>query len=134
MNIESGFETKKARVEMLPLIDVVFLLLVFFIYAFISMAVHHGIAVDLPKVGQANLQNNDHIAITIDAENQIFVNKTAVEKSELIAEIESLLSADSETPIFINGDNSADLGKAIQILELLQNAGIQKVSFSCEID
>jgi biopolymer transport protein ExbD len=40
--------TKKARIEMLPLIDIVFLLLVFFIYAMLSMAVHRGLPVELP--------------------------------------------------------------------------------------
>ena len=45
MRLSSGYEEKKARVEMLPLIDVVFLLLVFFIYAMLSMVLHRGLRV-----------------------------------------------------------------------------------------
>ena len=66
MRISSGYEAKKARVEMLPLIDVVFLLLVFFIYAMVSMVVHRGIQIDLPSAGTATLESEDYISITID--------------------------------------------------------------------
>ena len=46
---------KKARIEMLPLIDIVFLLLVFFIYAMLSMAVHRGLPVELPLSATAEI-------------------------------------------------------------------------------
>ena len=133
MKIETGFETKKARVEMLPLIDVVFLLLVFFIYAFISMAVHHGIAVDLPEVGNAELQTNEQVVISVDNKNQIFVNKKPVSEASLLSEIQQI-EGYKNLPISINGDDSADLGIAVRILEKLQSAGIKKVSFACTID
>ena len=131
MKLNSGFETKKARVEMLPLIDVVFLLLVFFIYAFLSMSMHHGLDVELPKAGQAELTTDDHIAITIDSNNQLFLNKQPVTENDLIPRIQTLLAPNSELPIFINGDKSAGLGTAVKILDLLQTAGIQKISFTC---
>ena len=50
--------TKKARIEMLPLIDIVFLLLVFFIYAMLSMAVHRGLPVELPLSTTAEIDKN----------------------------------------------------------------------------
>ncbi|MEA3548433.1 MAG: biopolymer transporter ExbD, partial [Thermodesulfobacteriota bacterium] len=58
------------RIEMLPLIDIVFLLLVFFIYAMLSMAVHHGQSVDLPQSSSAVLEMQDAISITIQAADQ----------------------------------------------------------------
>lgn len=131
MKLSSGFENRKARVEMLPLIDVVFLLLVFFIYAFLSMAVHHGLKVDLPKAGQAALEPHDHIAITIDAHNQLFVNKEPATEETLIPRIQGLLSENDALPVFINGDQTAGLGTAVKILDLLQAAGIEKISFAC---
>ena len=48
MKVDLGFH-RKARIDMLPLIDIVFLLLVFFIYAMLSMAVHHALPVALPS-------------------------------------------------------------------------------------
>lgn len=130
MKLNSGFETKKARVEMLPLIDVVFLLLVFFIYAFLSMAVHHGLKVDLPRAGQAALETRELLVITIQADNQLFLNKEPVTADSLIPRIRAL-QTEADLPVFINGDQAAGLGTAVQILDLLQTAGIEKVSFAC---
>ena len=127
MKLSSGYETKKARVEMLPLIDVVFLLLVFFIYAMVSMVVHHGLKVDLPGAGTSTLEKDDYIAITIDAENHLFLNDEPVEADGLAARIKGL-----GKPVFINGDRQADLGLAIELLDDLKQAGIEKVSFSCK--
>ena len=53
------------RIEMLPLIDIVFLLLAFFIYAMLSMAVHHGQPVDLPQSSSATPEPEEAISITI---------------------------------------------------------------------
>lgn len=130
MKLISGYETKKARVEMLPLIDVVFLLLVFFIYAMLSMVVHHGLKIDLPSAGSASLEKEDYIAITIDADNRLFLNEEPVEAAGLAARVLAMRGNGSK-PVFINGDQKADLGLAIELLDDLKKAGIEEVSFSC---
>ncbi|MFN2368934.1 MAG: ExbD/TolR family protein [Desulfurivibrionaceae bacterium] len=56
---------RKARIEMLPLIDIVFLLLVFFIYAMLSMAVHRGLAVDLPVSAAAAPEKELILSVTV---------------------------------------------------------------------
>lgn len=116
---------------MLPLIDVVFLLLVFFIYAMLSMVVHHGLKVDLPSAGSVSLEKEDYIAITIDAENHLFLNEEPVE-FEGLAERVLALRGDTAKPVFINGDQKADLGLAIELLDDLKQTGIKEVSFSCK--
>ena len=130
MKLSSGYEEKKARVEMLPLIDVVFLLLVFFIYAMLSMVVHHGLKVDLPAAGSVSLEKEDYIAITIDADNHLFLNEEPAEIKGLAARVLALRNG-APKPVFINGDQKADLGLAIELLDDLKQAGIEEVSFSC---
>ncbi len=115
---------------MLPLIDVVFLLLVFFIYAMLSMVVHHGMKVDLPSVGNLSLEQSEYIAITIDADNHLFLNEEPTEADGLAAQVLALRAVDTK-PVFINGDQKADLGLAIELLDDLKKAGIEEVSFSC---
>lgn len=131
MRLSSGYEAKKARVEMLPLIDVVFLLLVFFIYAMVSMVVHHGIKVDLPKAGTAAMERDDYISITLNADNQLFLNSEPA-KAETIATQVVALRGDSSRPVFIEGDHKADLGLAIELLDDLKKVGVEEISFSCE--
>jgi biopolymer transport protein ExbD len=130
MRLSSGYEDKRARVEMLPLIDVVFLLLVFFIYAMLSMVVHRGLKVDLPSVGNSSLEQSDYISITIDADNNLFLNEEPAEAGGLAARVLALRSGEAK-PVFINGDQKADLGLAIELLDDLKKAGIEEVSFSC---
>ena len=131
MKLSSGYESKKARVEMLPLIDVVFLLLVFFIYAMVSMVVHRGLKVDLPATGTAVMDKMDYISITIDADNGLYLNSEPVETEGLALRVLQL-SKDSNKPVYIDGDQKADLGLAIELLDDLKKAGIEEVSFSCK--
>jgi biopolymer transport protein ExbD len=135
MKFKTGYENRKARVEMLPLIDVVFLLLVFFIYAMISMVVHHGLKVDLPKAGISQLDTRDYLNITLTADNRILFDGTETTQANLLPLVTSELEArGAETPVYIEGDRAADLGIAIEILDLLRNTGIEKVSFTCKPD
>jgi biopolymer transport protein ExbD len=130
MKLRSGYESKKARVEMLPLIDVVFLLLVFFIYAMLSMVLHRGMKVELPAAGSSTLEQSDYIAITIDADNRLYLNEEPAALDGLPSRVLALRGGESK-PVFINGDRKADLGLAIELLDDLKQAGIEEVSFSC---
>lgn len=131
MKLSCGYETKKARVEMLPLIDVVFLLLVFFIYAMLSMVVHHGLKVSLPTAGTAAMNRSDYIDITIDADNRVYLNNKSIMIGDLPAAV-LRLRGNKPKPVFIDGDQKADLGLAIKLLDTLRKAGIKNVSFSCK--
>ena len=129
--VTCGYENKKARVEMLPLIDVVFLLLVFFIYAMLSMVVHRGLIVELPEASTAQVDRKDYVSITITQENTVFVGEQPVALSGLVDEVMSQADGKTDIPVFINGDQGADLGVAIQVLDLLRSEGIAEVSFEC---
>ena len=126
MKLRSGYETKKTRIEMLPLIDVVFLLLVFFIYAMLSMVVRHGMKVELPRSGSTVQERNQTITLTISAENALFLNGKPIDLKEVAAAVLA-----QNKPVFIQGDRTADLGFALELLDLLKQAGIKEVSFSC---
>jgi len=126
MKLRSGYETKKTRIEMLPLIDVVFLLLVFFIYAMLSMVMRHGMKVELPRSGSTVQERNQTITLTISAENALFLDGKPIDLKEVAAAVLA-----QNKPVFIQGDRTADLGFALELLDLLKQAGIKEVSFSC---
>jgi len=130
MKLKSGFEKRKARVEMLPLIDVVFLLLVFFIYSFLSMVIHRGLDVELPGATTAAVRKNNYIDVTITAENRIFVNKQPVTLENVATAVRAARGTE-DLPVFINGDQKAGLGPAVELLDRLRLEGIEKVSFAC---
>jgi len=129
MHLRSGYERRRARVEMIPLIDIVFLLLVFFIYAMLSMVVHRGVKVELPAAFTAQTDRRDYVGITIGADNAIYFDKQKVSAAELPARVKAAMQEKGDVPVFVSGDVRADLGVAIQVLDLLRQAGIKEVSF-----
>ena len=130
MKLKTGFEVKKARIEMIPLIDIVFLLLVFFIYAMLSMVVHRGFKVDLPQASTAEIDRKDYISITVDKDNRILLNKAEILLENLSDEV--MAKAVKGTKIFINGDKEADLGVVINVLDTLRRDEIKEVYFETE--
>lgn len=127
MRLDSGYENRRARIEIIPLIDIVFLLLVFFIYAMLSMTVHRGLRVELPSASTAQVDKRDYVDISINKDNQIFINGVRVALDDFTAEI--LKAGNRDKPVFISGDQRADLGLAISILDRLRKAGLSDVSF-----
>ena len=127
------------RVEMLPLIDIVFLLLVFFIYAMLSMAVHHGQQVDLPKSGTASPETAEALGITIQtADNglKIFVNDEPVEifgLKELLRQ-KKAESKKEDPDVQIFADKSIPYQGLFQVLDQVRLAGLTHISLQAEAE
>ena len=129
MRLSSGYESRTARVEMIPLIDIVFLLLVFFIYAMLSMVVHRGIKVELPAAATAQVDKRDYISVTITRDNTVYLGKDRIGLDELAGKVRERIVDKEDVPVFINGDTRANLGVAVRVLDLLRSAGVKEVSF-----
>ena len=117
-----------ARLEMTSLMDVMFLVLVFFIYCIFDMTVHRGLKVDLPR-GEGQLEKGERIVITITAENALQVNGKDVAREAILSKVRNLAAVHAEVPVIISGDRRASLGTGIELLAELKAAGIEKVSF-----
>lgn len=126
------------RIEMLPLIDIVFLLLVFFIYAMLSMAVHHGMSVDLPQSGCAPLETNEAIGITIQATGQgekIFLDENPLTPAQLAEQLQQKVSAGkqgAEQEVQIFADKSIAYQKLFEVLDIVQKSGLRKISLQAK--
>ncbi len=130
MKLSSGYEHRRARIEMLPLIDVVFLLLVFFIYVMLSMVLHRGMAVSLPEADSSVTDTREYVAVTIKDDNRLFVNQEETPMDAVAARVLALLETDADIPVYVEGDQKSHLGIAIGVLDRLRGAGIRDVHFS----
>ncbi len=130
MKINLNLRRKGPRIEMIPLIDVVFLILVFLIYAILSMVIHRGFKVDLPQATTAEIDKEDYVSITVDKENRILLNKEEVLLDNLSEEIRT--KVEKGVKIFINGDKEADLGVVIKVLDTLRKDEIKEVYFETQ--
>jgi len=138
------YSTRPARIEMLPLIDIVFLLLVFFIYAMLSMTVHHGMQLDLPESSQATKTEETPLTLSLrtpqsasaksstlrsEQELEIFLNKTPM----TLAELHKHLPATNEQggsagEILVFAEENVSYQQLFQVLDELKRAGMTKIS------
>lgn len=124
-------ETPKARVEMTPIMDVVFLLLVFFIYAFMTMTVQRGMKVELPKAdGVVSKQQNIRIVLT--AENQLLLDGRTAMSLDAVADSVALRYESLNLPVIISADRHAHIGVALELMATLRAKGIQQVTYQVE--
>src|SRR3989338_4335699 len=128
-----SIEIEKCRIEMMPLIDSFFLILVYFIYAFLSMSVHKGIDLKLPQASAAVEQKKDYYAVSVDKDGQIFFNKELVGRDELSGRLKELTAQAKEFNLFIFGDTDAHHWDVIFVLNTAKEAGIDQVSIETNI-
>ncbi|MHC4269285.1 MAG: ExbD/TolR family protein [Planctomycetota bacterium] len=130
MKINLNLRRKGPRIEMIPLIDVVFLILVFMIYAMLSMVIHRGFKVELPHASTSEIDRKDYVSITVDKDNRILLNKEEVLLGNLSEEVST--KVEKGVKIFINGDKEADLGVVINVLDTLRKDAIEEVYFETQ--
>jgi biopolymer transport protein ExbD len=124
--------TRPPRVEMLPLIDIVFLLLVVFIYTMLSMAVHKGMPVSLPTGEQVQPEKQAPISVTVTRSGEIFVNKTPVALEDLKAVIEKHPDMDAETGVLLFADRQVAYQQLFEVLDRIRQSGLYRISLQAE--
>ena len=123
-----GRKNRRPRLEMTSLMDVMFLVLVFFIYCIFDMAVHKGLKVDLPNAAGAD-EKGERIVITIKADDSIQLNGMEMKKEEVVSRVKELNAVKMKLPVLISGDRKSSLGTGIELLAELKAAGVEKASF-----
>ena len=132
MRLDNGQAPCTARVEMVPLIDTIFLLLAFFVFAMLSMVVQRGLPVTLPAVEGGQPDAREAIVITIRSDEQLFVDGEPTSLGTLSERVRPRIAESPEKPIWIRGDRSASLGLSLAVLGSLREAGASQVSFQTQ--
>jgi len=128
MKLKSPYLDRRPRLELMSLMDVMFLVLVFFVYAIFDMAVHRGLKVDLPRAAGVH-ERGERIVVTIDARDALQLNGRVLARETLVADVARLVAAKPDLPVLISGDRRSSLGAGIELLAVLKTKGVEKVSF-----
>jgi biopolymer transport protein ExbD len=120
--------TKSARIEMIPLIDVIFLLLITFIFFAMSMTIHKGIPVDLPDSGTARVDKSKFSEIAVKKDGAIFFDGKETTLSALLPRLSTLHQKTPNIRIMISGDRDASYERVIAVLDVVRKSGIVGVS------
>ncbi|HWV99501.1 MAG TPA: biopolymer transporter ExbD [Candidatus Acidoferrum sp.] len=131
MKIGSPFPHKKARIEIIPLIDIMFFLLASFMLASLSMMRLQSIKMDLPTATVAKRDfKPDIVNVGVRKDGQLFLDKKEVSMLDLQNFLSNRYRINTNVPVYISGDKDATHGMVISVLDLVRRQGIQKVSFA----
>jgi len=125
---------RRTRIEMLPLIDIVFLLLVFFIYAMLSMAVHHGLPVSLPNSSSADVDRKLIRSITIKADGRLYLDKEQVAIENLKTELQKRSIPGHEPGVLLFADRNLPYQQLFKVLDQVKLSGISRISLQAEVE
>jgi biopolymer transport protein ExbD len=125
---------KKIRIEMIPLIDIVFLLLVFFIYAMLSMAVHHALPVSLPTSASAKIDKELLLSVTVKSDGTLYVDKEPVVFNDLASVLRIKAAANKNAGILLFADRNLSYQNLFRVLDQIKMAGIDRISLQAETE
>ena len=132
MKIGSPFPYKKARIEIIPLIDIMFFLLASFMLASLALIRLQSIRMDLPTGQQATKSTRkDIVNVLVKMNGDIYLdNKTLVSSVDLRSYLSNAFHTNASLAVYITGEPDATHGMMIDTLDLVRQEGIQKVSFA----
>ena len=123
-----GQPMRRGRIEMIPLIDVVFLLLIFFIYAMLSMTIHKGIPILLPKAKTSLIDKEEYLSISITRDHRIFLDEREVPIETLPQRLREKREGKPQVRVFISGDRRVPYEWVVRVLDTVRASGLRKVS------
>jgi biopolymer transport protein ExbD len=130
LKIGSPIPHKKSRIEIIPLIDIMFFLLASFMMVSLQMSKTENVRVDLPEASQAKADfQPGMINIAVDKEGRTYFEKEEVDAIQLSTIISNRFRLETNTPVTISGDLATEHGSMVEVYELVRGVGVQKISF-----
>jgi biopolymer transport protein ExbD len=125
---------RSARVEIVSLIDVMFLLVAFFMVVSISMVSQKGIFVDLSpaQTADSSMDDSDSLVVSVDAEGSFYLNKDKISFEELEKFLLQKSSLDKDVSVVINADKGARYESVISALDIVRKSKFHNIIFSVE--
>lgn len=124
-------EMKQPTVMIIPMIDIMLFLLVFFMLGTIYMVQTNSLQVTLPKAASGNVETRPNvISITVTADGNILYESDATSAENLPQKISATIESNSETVFLIRGDKSARYENVVSVLDLLKKSGARHVSIA----
>jgi biopolymer transport protein ExbD len=121
---------KKARIEIIPMIDTIFFLLVFFMISTLSMSQFKGMPVNLPKAAAGQQAPAESAAITIDKDGRLFLNQQAIDKASLGDALRQELAKNAEMLVVINADDGVQHGQVVEVMDIARGANVAKMAIA----
>jgi biopolymer transport protein ExbD len=138
MEVSSPIPHHKARIEIIPLIDIMFFLLASFMMVSLSQVHMKGIRVNLPSskaVAQPTPPTNkkDYTSLRVDGDGLVHFDQEVVPDGDVMPRLMQMHKANPGVKVFISGDKEALHGDVIKLLDRVRSAGIDKVGYEIKV-
>jgi biopolymer transport protein ExbD len=135
MKIHSPLQHKKARIEIIPLIDIMFFLLAVMMMVSLNMIQMKGIKLNLPTAATATKENKSNFTtVSVSSTGEVFLDKQLIERKALLAELQKRKAAEADLRVYVQADADAVHGDVVAVLDRIRAAGIQKVGFQTKAE
>ncbi|MDD4201910.1 MAG: biopolymer transporter ExbD [Candidatus Omnitrophica bacterium] len=118
---------QKGNLDIAPLIDVIFLLLIFFMLTS-SFIFQPGIKVNLPKAVTSEVISKENLILVITLDNKIFLKERSLTEEELSSAVE--IASKQKKPILIKADRRADFEQVVRIWDMCRDMGVENVNIA----
>ena len=121
---------KKARIEIIPMIDTMFFLLVFFMIATLAMTLQRGMPVNLPTAGSTTDKVKEQVSVTLTEDGTLYFNKDPIVLQELQPKLSAVLQSDPDPTVVINADEKITHGRVIEVMDHVRLSGISNMAIA----
>lgn len=123
-----GKKTKGGSLDITPLVDLVFLLIIFFLLS-TTFRVSPGIKIDLPSASSQKIHTEKkEIIVSVDKSGNVYVNKDAVDPASLLSRLMQSAQEDKDTTVLIKGDREAGFGRIVDLLDTVKQTGLHRIA------
>jgi len=135
MKLLSPLPHRKARIEIVPLIDIMFFLLACMMLVSLNMVQLKGLRLSLPTAATATQENkSDFVTLSVKQDGSLYIDKAPITRDALVDELKQRKVDKPDLRIYIQGDAGALHGDVISVLDKVRAAGIEKVAFQIKPD
>jgi len=127
-----NIEEENIQINILPMIDIIFVILSFFIVSSLYLVKLETIPVNLPNAKTSNVEKDPVTIVTLSIENKVFIDEKLTEITLLENELRDKLNSSNNKKVILKADKSINYGKVISILDILRNLESIKIGVSTE--
>jgi len=135
MKFKRRSDLKRTKIEIIPMVDTMFFLLVFFMLSSLALSRLVAMPVDLPKAGTSQrIVQDTNLALSVDATGQIYLDRQPVTVAQLGSQIKDAAGTRSlkDLTLVINADEKSTHGLVVQCIDAAREAGLTKFAIATE--
>jgi biopolymer transport protein ExbD len=122
-------QRKKARIEIIPMIDTMFFLLVFFMVATLSMTMQRGIPVNLPHAATAQEELRQVVTLTVTKDGKLLFDKELIASpDEAAVRLGRWKASGTDVSVVVNADRSVEHGVVVELMDAVRQAGVTRIA------